>query len=175
MHERIRKDIWGYSSKESFSNDELIEEKYKGIRPAPGYTACPDHTEKLKIFKLLQAKQNIGVSLTESMAMMPNSSVSGYYFAHPSSKYFTVGKIQDDQISDYAKRKKMSIKEAEKNGLQGISKLPKSIKVLLENLLRFEDEKTVKKEQILSIKSFVKLFSIFIKFITKVYKDLVYL
>ncbi len=114
MHERIRKDIWGYSSKESFSNDELIEEKYKGIRPAPGYTACPDHTEKLKIFKLLQAKQNIGVSLTESMAMMPNSSVSGYYFAHPSSKYFTVGKIQDDQISDYAKRKKMSIKEVEK-------------------------------------------------------------
>ena len=104
MHEKIRKDIWGYSK----------EEIYDGIRPAPGYTACPDHTEKLKIFSLLQAEKNIGISLTESMAMMPNSSVSGYYFAHPSSKYFTVGKIQDDQIEDYSKRKNMSIKEVEK-------------------------------------------------------------
>ena len=94
--------------------DELIDEIYDGIRPAPGYTACPDHTEKLKIFSLLQAEKNIGVSLTESMAMMPNSSVSGYYFAHPSSKYFTVGKIQDDQIKDYSKRKNMSINEVEK-------------------------------------------------------------
>ena len=114
MHERIRKDIWGYSSKEKFSNDELIQEKYKGIRPAPGYTACPDHTEKVKIFNLLNAKENIGVSLTESMAMTPNSSVSGYYFAHPMSKYFSVGKVQDDQIKEYAKRKNMSIKEVEK-------------------------------------------------------------
>tara|TARA_B110000116_G_scaffold31576_1_gene23803 strand:+ start:4236 stop:7934 length:3699 start_codon:yes stop_codon:yes gene_type:complete len=114
MHEKIRKDIWGYSINESFSNNDLIEEKYNGIRPAPGYTACPDHTEKLKIFKLLNAEENIGVSLTESMAMMPTSSVSGYYFAHPSSKYFTVGKIQDDQVNDYAKRKKMSINEVEK-------------------------------------------------------------
>jgi len=114
MHEKIRKEIWGYSSNEVFSNNDLIEEKYNGIRPAPGYTACPDHTEKLKIFKLLKAEENIGVSLTESMAMLPNSSVSGYYFAHPSSKYFTVGKIQDDQINDYAQRKKMSINEVEK-------------------------------------------------------------
>ena len=92
----------------------LIDEIYDGIRPAPGYTACPDHTEKLKIFSLLQAEKNIGVCLTESMAMMPNSSVSGYYFAHLSSKYFTVGKIQDDQIKDYSKRKNMSINEVEK-------------------------------------------------------------
>ena len=114
MHEKIRKYIWGYSSNESFSNDDLIKERYKGIRPAPGYTACPDHTEKLKIFRILNAEENIGVSLTESMAMMPTSSVSGYYFAHPSSKYFTVGKIQDDQIRDYAQRKNMSINEVEK-------------------------------------------------------------
>ena len=114
MHEKIRKEIWGYSSDEVFSNNDLIDEKYNGIRPAPGYTACPDHTEKLKIFKLLNAEENIGVSLTESMAMLPNSSVSGYYFSHPSSKYFTVGKIQDDQINDYAKRKKMSNNEVEK-------------------------------------------------------------
>ena len=114
MHEKIRKEIWAYSKNENYSNDELIEEKYIGIRPAPGYTACPDHTEKLKIFKLLNAEKNIGVSLTESMAMTPNSSVSGYYFSHPKSKYFTVGKIKDDQIKDYAKRKEMSINEVEK-------------------------------------------------------------
>ena len=114
MHEKVRKDIWGYAKEENYNNDELIDEIYDGIRPAPGYTACPDHTEKLKIFSLLQAEKNIGVSLTESMAMMPNSSVSGYYFAHPSSKYFTVGKIQDDQIKDYSKRKNMSINEVEK-------------------------------------------------------------
>ena len=114
MHEKIRKDIWGYAKEENYNNEELIDEIYDGIRPAPGYTACPDHTEKLKIFSLLQAEKNIGISLTESMAMMPNSSVSGYYFAHPSSKYFTVGKIQDDQIEDYSKRKNMSINEVEK-------------------------------------------------------------
>ena len=114
MHEKVRKEIWGYSKDESYNNEELIDEIYDGIRPAPGYTACPDHTEKLKIFSLLESEKNIGVSLTESMAMMPNSSVSGYYFAHPSSKYFTVGKIQDDQIKDYSKRKNMSIIEVEK-------------------------------------------------------------
>ena len=89
-------------------NQDLIAEKYSGIRPAPGYTACPDHTEKLKIFKLLNAKKNIGVALTESMAMNPNATVSGYYFAHPDAKYFSVGKVQDDQIIDYAKRKNMN-------------------------------------------------------------------
>ena len=114
MHEKIRKEIWAYSKNERYSNEELIEEKYIGIRPAPGYTACPDHTEKIKIFKLLEAEKRIGVSLTESMAMTPNSSVSGYYFSHPKSKYFSVGKVQDDQISDYAKRKEMTINEVEK-------------------------------------------------------------
>ena len=108
MHEKIRKEIWGYDASEQLVNADLIKEKYKGIRPAPGYTACPDHTEKLKIFELLNAKNNIGVSLTESMAMSPNATVSGYYFAHPDAQYFSVGKVQDDQILDYAKRKEMS-------------------------------------------------------------------
>jgi len=113
MHEKVRKEIWGYSSTEYYSNDELIKEEYNGIRPAPGYTACPDHTEKQKIFNLLNASE-IGVSLTESMAMYPNATVSGYYFSHPDSKYFSVGKIQDDQIADYANRKNITIKEVEK-------------------------------------------------------------
>ena len=114
MHEKVRKELWAYSSDENYSNSDLIDEVYTGIRPAPGYTACPDHTEKLKIFKILDAKKNIGASLTESMAMSPSSTVSGYYFSHPNSKYFPVGKIQDDQIEDYAKRKKMTIKEVRK-------------------------------------------------------------
>ena len=108
MHERIRKEIWGYATAEQFGNEDLIAEEYRGIRPAPGYTACPDHTEKLKIFELLDVKNKIGVTLTESMAMSPNATVSGYYFAHPQAKYFSVGKVQDDQIADYAKRKNMS-------------------------------------------------------------------
>ena len=114
MHEKVRKELWAYSSDENYSNSDLIDEVYTGIRPAPGYTACPDHTEKLKIFKILNAKKNIGASLTESMAMSPSSTVSGYYFSHPNSKYFPVGKIQDDQIEDYAKRKNMTIKEVRK-------------------------------------------------------------
>ena len=114
MHEKVRKELWAYSSDENYSNIDLIDEVYTGIRPAPGYTACPDHTEKLKIFKILNAKKNIGVSLTESMAMSPSSTVSGYYFSHPNSKYFPVGKIQDDQIEDYAKRKNMTINEVRK-------------------------------------------------------------
>ena len=114
MHEKIRKEIWGYASDEAFENEDLIAEKYKGVRPAPGYTACPDHTEKLKIFELLDAEKSIGVSLTESMAMSPNATVSGYYFAHQDAKYFSVGKVQDDQIADYAKRKNMSIEQVEK-------------------------------------------------------------
>ena len=108
MHERVRKEIWGYAADEQLMNNDLIAENYRGIRPAPGYTACPDHTEKLKIFELLDAEKNIGVSLTESMAMNPNATVSGYYFSHPDAKYFSVGKVQDDQILDYAKRKDMS-------------------------------------------------------------------
>jgi 5-methyltetrahydrofolate--homocysteine methyltransferase len=114
MHEKIRKEIWGYAGDEQFKNEDLIKEEYKGIRPAPGYTACPDHTEKLKIFELLDAEKSIGVSLTESMAMSPNATVSGYYFAHAEAKYFSVGKVQDDQIADYAKRKNMSVAQVEK-------------------------------------------------------------
>ena len=114
MHEKIRKEIWGYAANEQFKNEDLIKESYNGIRPAPGYTACPDHTEKLKIFGLLDAEKNIGVSLTENMAMTPNATVSGYYFSHPEAKYFNVGKVQDDQVLDYAKRKKMSVKNVEK-------------------------------------------------------------
>ena len=114
MHEKIRKEIWGYAANEQFKNEDLIKESYNGIRPAPGYTACPDHTEKLKIFRLLDAEKNIGVSLTENMAMTPNATVSGYYFSHPEAKYFNVGKVQDDQVLDYAKRKKMSVKNVEK-------------------------------------------------------------
>jgi 5-methyltetrahydrofolate--homocysteine methyltransferase len=114
MHEKVRKEIWGYASDEHLENEALISEKYKGIRPAPGYTACPDHTEKLKIFELLDAENSIGVSLTESMAMKPNATVSGYYFAHSEAKYFSVGKVQDDQIVDYAKRKNMSVEQIEK-------------------------------------------------------------
>ena len=114
MHLKIRKEIWGYATNEEFRNEDLIAEEYMGIRPAPGYTACPDHTEKLKIFELLNAEKNIGVSLNESMAMSPNATVSGYYFSHPNAKYFSVGKVQDDQILDYAKRKDMSQEEVVK-------------------------------------------------------------
>ena len=113
MHEKIRKEIWGYALDEKFANEDLIAEKYRGIRPAPGYTACPDHTEKEKIFSLLNAEQ-IGAKLTENMAMSPNATVSGYYFANPVAKYFSVGKVQDDQIADYAKRKNITTKEVEK-------------------------------------------------------------
>jgi len=114
LHEKVRKEIWGYASEENFSNEELIKENYKGIRPAPGYPACPDHLEKSTIWKLLNVEQEIGVKLTESMAMWPAASVSGYYFAHPQSRYFGLGKIKKDQLEDYAKRRKISIKQAEK-------------------------------------------------------------
>ena len=108
LHEKVRKEIWGYDSEESFSNAELIKENYKGIRPAPGYPACPDHLEKPTIWKLLNVEAAIGVTLTESMAMWPASSVSGYYFGNPQSKYFGLGKIKEDQVIDYAKRRSIS-------------------------------------------------------------------
>ncbi|ESU26728.1 5-methyltetrahydrofolate--homocysteine methyltransferase [Flavobacterium saliperosum S13] len=114
LHEKIRKEIWGYANDEVLSNDELISEKYKGIRPAPGYPACPDHLEKPTIWKLLNVEENIGVTLTESMAMWPASSVSGYYFGHPESKYFGLGKIKEDQVRDYAKRRNCTYEYAEK-------------------------------------------------------------
>ena len=105
LHEKVRKDFWGYDKEETLTNEELIKENYKGIRPAPGYPACPDHLEKPTIWKLLDVEKQIGVTLTESMAMWPASSVSGYYFGNPKSKYFGLGKIKEDQVVDYAKRR----------------------------------------------------------------------
>jgi len=114
MHEKVRKELWGYEANEKLSKEDLIKESYKGIRPAPGYPACPDHTEKWTLFKLLDAEKNTNIKLTESLAMKPAAAVSGFYFGHPQSKYFGLGKIQKDQIKDYAQRKKMSFDKAEK-------------------------------------------------------------
>ena len=114
LHERVRKEFWGYSNNEDLSNDELIDEKYKGIRPAPGYPACPDHLEKNVIWSLLDVEKNCGIKLTESLAMFPASSVSGYYFSNPESRYFGLGKIDNDQLEDYAKRRNISIDLAKK-------------------------------------------------------------
>ncbi|GAA3726775.1 hypothetical protein GCM10022422_05440 [Flavobacterium ginsengisoli] len=114
LHERVRKDFWGYDSEESLTNEELIKESYKGIRPAPGYPACPDHLEKPTIWKLLDVEKQIGVKLTESMAMWPASSVSGYYFGNPKSRYFGLGKIKEDQVTDYAKRRNVPLDYAMK-------------------------------------------------------------
>lgn len=114
LHLKVRKEIWGYASDESLTNQNLIDEEYKGIRPAPGYPACPDHLEKPTIWKLLNVEQEIGVKLTESMAMWPASSVSGYYFANPESKYFGLGKIKEDQVVHYAKRRGISTEMATK-------------------------------------------------------------
>ncbi len=114
LHEQVRKEIWGYAADENLSNDDLIRENYQGIRPAPGYAACPEHTEKAAIWQLLNVEEQIGMKLTESYAMWPGASVSGWYFSHPDSKYFAVAQIQRDQVEDYAKRKGMSISEVER-------------------------------------------------------------
>ena len=114
LHQQVRKKHWGYAADEQLENEQLIREKYRGIRPAPGYPACPEHTEKLKLFKLLEVEKRIGIELTESMAMFPTASVSGWYFAHPDSKYFGLGQIKEDQLADYAERKEISVAEAEK-------------------------------------------------------------
>jgi len=114
LHHKVRKDLWGYASEEALSNDELIKERYKGIRPAPGYPACPDHTEKETLFALLDATNRIGVSLTESFAMYPTAAVSGWYFAHPQSKYFPIGKVTKEQAEDYSLRKEMPLQTIEK-------------------------------------------------------------
>jgi 5-methyltetrahydrofolate--homocysteine methyltransferase len=114
LHERVRKTLWGYAPEEALTNEELMREKYRGIRPAPGYPACPDHSQKPELFRLLNAGQNAGISLTESFAMMPTSAVSGYYFAHPDAAYFGVARIGRDQLEDYAKRRGCSIEQAEK-------------------------------------------------------------
>lgn len=114
LHERTRKEFWGYVKEESLSNEELIKEKYQGIRPAPGYPACPDHTEKYKLFQMLNATEATGIELTESLAMYPASSVCGWYFSHPQSQYFGLGKIQRDQLEDYARRKEMPVEVLER-------------------------------------------------------------
>jgi 5-methyltetrahydrofolate--homocysteine methyltransferase len=114
LHERVRRDFWGYSHNENFTNDQLIAEAYRGIRPAPGYPAQPEHSEKATLFKLLDAEHKIGVKLTESYAMWPGSSVSGFYYSHPESRYFGVGKIERDQVEDYAKRKGWDMATAER-------------------------------------------------------------
>ncbi|MBN8884749.1 MAG: methionine synthase [Rudaea sp.] len=114
LHERVRKEYWGYATDETLSNDELVAEKYSGIRPAPGYPACPDHTEKGTLFALLDATRNTGIELTESFAMYPTAAVSGWYFSHPGSQYFVLGRVSKEQIEDYAKRKGWSVAEAER-------------------------------------------------------------
>jgi 5-methyltetrahydrofolate--homocysteine methyltransferase len=112
LHHKTRTEFWGYANDEQLSNEQMISEDYSGIRPAPGYPACPDHTEKYKLFDLLGGEEATGIHLTESLAMYPASSVCGWYFAHPESKYFGVGKIEKDQLEDYAQRKGMNIEEA---------------------------------------------------------------
>ena len=114
LHEKIRKEYWGYAPNEAYSNDALIRESYQGIRPAPGYPACPDHTEKETLFALLDAQKHTGIQLTENYAMYPAASVSGFYFAHPEATYFGLGKIGKDQVEAYAQKKNISIQEAEK-------------------------------------------------------------
>jgi len=113
LHKRVRCE-WGYGCNEGLSNEDLIQEKYRGIRPAAGYPACPDHTEKGPLWRLLDVENSTGMRITESFAMWPGSSVSGLYFAHPQSRYFNLGKIDRDQVSDYAERKAMSVAEVER-------------------------------------------------------------
>ena len=114
MHHDVRTTHWGYAADESLSNEEIVREKYQGIRPAAGYPACPEHTEKGTLWQLLDVENNIGMELTESYAMLPTAAVSGLYFANPEAHYFTVGKINKDQVADYARRKGLSLEEAEK-------------------------------------------------------------
>ena len=114
LHARVRREFWGYAADEQLSNEELIEEKYRGIRPAPGYPACPEHTEKGTLFELLDAPGKAGITLTESYAMLPTAAVSGFYFSHPQAQYFATQKVDKDQVEDYAKRKGWSLEEAER-------------------------------------------------------------
>jgi 5-methyltetrahydrofolate--homocysteine methyltransferase len=114
MHERVRKELWAYAPDEALTTEELVAEKYRGIRPAPGYPSQPEHTEKATLFKLLDAEKHIGVSLTSSYAMSPAASVSGLYLAHPDAIYFALGRIERDQVEDYARRKGWDVKTAER-------------------------------------------------------------
>ena len=114
LHERVRTDYWGYASAECFTNEELIKEAYIGIRPAPGYPACPDHSPKRQLFDLLDVPNETGIDLTESFAMMPTASVSGYYFSHPNARYFGIGRVGRDQAEDYARRRGEQVQTAER-------------------------------------------------------------
>ena len=114
LHERVRKEYWGYAAEERLDNEALIDEKYKGIRPAPGYPACPDHLEKLTIWEVLKVEEQIGVTLTDSLAMWPAASVSGYYFGNAEARYFGLGKIKEDQVKNFAERKNIAFEEAAK-------------------------------------------------------------
>lgn len=114
LHQRVRTEFWGYAAGEQLTNEQLISERYRGIRPAPGYPACPDHTEKVLLWDLLDVHTRTGIELTEGMAMWPGASVSGFYFAHPESQYFVVGRIGADQVADYARRKGWDRAEAER-------------------------------------------------------------
>jgi 5-methyltetrahydrofolate--homocysteine methyltransferase len=110
----VRREFWGYAPEEKLSNEQLIREEYRGIRPAPGYPACPDHTEKATIWHLLDVEQRAGIRLTESFAMYPTAAVSGFYFSHPEARYLAVGRIDRDQVLDYARRKGMTLEEVER-------------------------------------------------------------
>ena len=114
MHERVRREFWAYAPQEHLDNKDLIREEYQGIRPAPGYPACPDHTEKALLWRLLDADRTAGIRLTESYAMFPTAAVSGFYFSHPKAHYFGVGKIDRDQVASYAQRKGFTVSEAER-------------------------------------------------------------
>jgi 5-methyltetrahydrofolate--homocysteine methyltransferase len=114
LHERVRRELWGYAPNEALDNTALIREQYQGIRPAPGYPACPDHTEKATLFELLDATNRVGITLTESFAMLPTAAVSGWYFSHPHAAYFGLGRIEKDQVEDYARRKGMDLRETER-------------------------------------------------------------
>jgi len=114
LHLRVRREFWGYAADEALSNDDIIAEKYRGIRPAPGYPACPEHSEKAPLFDLLQAPQNAGITLTDSFAMLPTAAVSGFYFSHPQAQYFATGKVDKEQVADYAKRKGWTLEQAER-------------------------------------------------------------
>jgi 5-methyltetrahydrofolate--homocysteine methyltransferase len=114
MHERVRREFWGYAAQEQFDGAALIREEYRGIRPAPGYPACPDHTEKAALWRLLDAKRAAGIHLTESFAMLPTAAVSGWYFSHDQARYFGVGQLDRDQVASYAQRKGMTVEQAER-------------------------------------------------------------
>ncbi|NDC73582.1 MAG: methionine synthase, partial [Sphingobacteriia bacterium] len=114
LHAKVRQEDWGYAPMEQYSNSDLIAEKYQGIRPAPGYPACPDHLDKRTIWKMLEVEERLGMQLTESLAMTPASAVSGFYLGHPQAKYFGVGKIAQDQLEDYAQRRGVDLEEAKR-------------------------------------------------------------